>query len=169
MLDLGAGSGQYGYCFNKTGCAKDQGVVWYGYDGAVNVEGYTAQAREHEVPELPAVLFADLSRVVRLPQCDWVMSLEVGEHLPPEHTANFLKNIHASNRRGVIISWALAHPWARGHGHINNRDNDDVICVFQRLGYQHDHEWSAAGRNASTKVNTWFANTFMVFRVSLAV
>lgn len=28
LLDLGAGSGQYGYCFNHSDCALDLGVVW---------------------------------------------------------------------------------------------------------------------------------------------
>jgi hypothetical protein len=164
VLDLGAGSGQYGYCFNRSDCAADLEVDWQGFDGAVNVEDYTEQARQHEVPELPTVKHANLADAADLPVADWVMSLEVGEHLPEEFTAEFLKNIHRNNRRGVVISWALAHPWARGQGHINNRDNDEVVCLFEQLGYEFDREWSARGRNASLVVNSWFADTFMVFR-----
>lgn len=114
VLDLGAGSGQYGYCFNRSECAADLEVHWQGFDGAVNVEYYTEQARQHEVPELPTVKHANLADAADLPVLDWVLCLEVGEHLPEDSAAALLKNIHRSNRRGVIMSWALAHPWARG-------------------------------------------------------
>jgi len=127
-----------------------------GFDGAVNVEDYTEQARQHEVPELPTIKHANLADAADLPVADWVMSLEVGEHLPEEFTAEFLKNIHRNNRRGVIMSWALAHPWASGQGHINKRSNDEVGCLFEQLGYEFDREWSARGRNASLEVNSWF-------------
>ena len=166
LLDLGAGSGQFGYCFNHSGCAKDMGVDWRGYDGAVNVEEYTSNARVAEVPELPVVKFANLSEPALLPTSDWVLSLEVGEHLRPGETVQFIVNLHLANRDGVIISWALASPWQHGHYHLNNHDNSEVICVFERLGYEFDGASSDVGREAALHdgVTDWLSKTYMVFR-----
>ena len=167
LLDLGAGSGQYGYCFNHSECAKDLGVVWQGFDGALNAEEFTRNARASEVPELPVVKHANLAEPLALPAADWVMSLEVGEHMMPESTVQFIANLHRSNREGVVISWARASPtWQHGFHHVNNHDNDEIVCLFQRIGYEYDRFSSELGREAALNegVNTWFWQSFMVFR-----
>ena len=48
--------------------------------------------------------------------------------------------------------------------HINNHDNAEIICVFQRLDYSFDKFWTDEGRNSAhkpdatkeDKINTWF-------------
>lgn len=164
VLDLGAGSGQFGYCFNHSDCAKDLGVIWEGFDGAPNVEEYTANARATQVFELPQVRYANLAQIVPglLPVSDWVMSLEVGEHVPPADTVNYVANLHATNRQGIILSWSVKGQG--GYHHINNHDNAEVTCLFEKLGYQYDHTWSERGRETCTNQSTWFIHTFMVFR-----
>ena len=168
LLDLGAGSGQYGLCFNQTGCAKDLGIVWSGFDGAPNVEEYTPRVRATEMPELPVTMHANLAEDAALPLSDWVMSIEVGEHLPPEHTARYVNNLHKANRHGVIISWATSNPWQYGYHHINNHDKNEMECMFQHLGYRFDEDASQSGRWASSEDavdrTSPLLPSFMVFR-----
>merc|ERR1712046_400924 len=94
-------------------------------------------------PAVPLVKWADLASVIEDAEeyrSDWVMSLEVAEHIPPAGTAAFVTNLHNLNRKGVIISWAIATPWQPGHRHVNNRDNHEVIKLFKMLGYTYDQE-----------------------------
>jgi len=42
-----------------------------------------------------------------LPLYDWVISLEVAEHIPAESEAVFLDNIVRHAREGVVLSWAV--------------------------------------------------------------
>lgn len=92
MNDFGAGVGQYGHALR----ARSESIRWRGYDGAGNVEEVTRGF----------VRFFDLSLPMSLPRADWVLSLEVGEHLPHALEPTYLRNIHAHNCKGVIISWA---------------------------------------------------------------
>ena len=71
---------------------------------------------------------------VVLPRRDWVISMEVGEHLPWNHEKMFGRNLHAHNCRGVILSWAQLSTW--GHGHINNHMLEYVREIFEGLGYR---------------------------------
>ena len=168
LLDLGAGSGQYGLCFNQTGCAKDLGIVWSGFDGAPNVEEYTPRVRATEMPELPVTMHANLAEHAALPLSDWVKSIEVGEHLPPEHTARYVNNLHKANRHGMLISWATSNPWQYGYHHINNHDKHEMECLFQHLGYSLDEDASQSGRWASledaAEGTSPLLPSFMVFR-----
>lgn len=92
VLDLGCGLGQYGKWF----AANAPAIKWQGFDGAENVE---------EVTE-GFVRFADLTSELRLPEVDWVMSIEVGEHIPKQFMDTFIDNVCRAPRKGVIISWA---------------------------------------------------------------
>lgn len=51
-------------------------IRWTGYDGAGNIRAFT---HDH-------VAFVDLTVPLSLPRADWVLSLEVGEHIPRRHT-----------------------------------------------------------------------------------
>ena len=42
-----------------------------------------------------------------LPLYDWVMSLEVAEHIPQDYEAIFIDNIVRHAREGVVLSWAV--------------------------------------------------------------
>ena len=42
-----------------------------------------------------------------LPLYDWVISLEVAEHIPAESEAIYLDNIVRHAREGVVLSWAV--------------------------------------------------------------
>lgn len=148
VLDVGAGSGQYGRYFD----AHNAGVVYSAIDGALNVETFTDGY----------VQWADLV----LPYwrdggpADWVVSLEVGEHIPERYESAFFDNLHRNNRCGVVLSWAV--PGQSGRGHVNCRDNEYVTSAMRRLGYVLDVEATKMGRARADKF--WFRNTYMVFR-----
>lgn len=103
---------------------------------------------------------ADLSQEVQLGERDWVLSLEVGEHLPAKFEATFLKNLHTHNRKGVVLSWAI--PGQGGLGHFNERPNEYVVDQLRKLGYVQDQAASKDLRMQSSL--RWFKNTIMVFR-----
>ena len=43
-------------------------------------------------------------------------AVQVGEHVPAEHERMFVRNVHAHNCRGVIVSWARPGTWGHGPG-----------------------------------------------------
>jgi tryptophanyl-tRNA synthetase len=149
VLDVGAGSGQYGRYFLSRGFPAAQ---YEGVDGALNVEEFTSGF----------VRWADLS----LPYdreggpADWVMSLEVGEHLPAKYEATFLDTLHRNNRCGLVLSWAV--PGQAGKGHVNCLSNAAVRERVEPRGYVYDAAFVDATR-AKAELD-WFKNTFMLFR-----
>jgi tryptophanyl-tRNA synthetase len=49
--------------------------------------------------------FFDLTIPLSLPRKDWVFSLEVGEHIPHQFEGMVLRNFHAHNCKGIVMSW----------------------------------------------------------------
>ena len=144
VVDLGCGSGAY------TKYLRNNGVSCDCCDG----NPATPLMTDNLCEEL------DLSRRVDMKIYDWVMSLEVGEHIPKEYEANFIYNIHKHNTRGVIVTWAVEGQ--RGQGHVNCRNNDYIKKTFDNLGYHNDLENEASLRQCASV--PWFKNTIMVFK-----
>jgi len=148
LTDLGAGVGQYGHALR----ARLPKLEYYGYDGAGNVEEFTNNY----------VKFVDLTQPLNLKQTDWVLSAEVGEHIPHKHEAQVIANIHAHNCKGVILTWAV--PGQGGNGHINCHSNQYLIQIFEELGYTLNKDLSAALRAPRTgNQNWWFLHSAMAF------
>ena len=103
---------------------------------------------------------ADLSQTLDLVPRDWVLSLEVGEHLPRKYEPALIDNLHRHNQRGIVLSWAV--PGQGGFGHYNEQPNDYVIEKMTKLGYKYDPSASTQLRSASSL--PWFKNTILVFR-----
>ena len=103
----------------------------------------------------------DLSTVadVAAPR-DWVLSLEVGEHLPRAHEGAFMENLHRHNSRGMVLSWALKGQG--GTGHVNEQDNDYIKAKICAKGYVNDLDAEQALRAAAAF--PYFKRTIMVFR-----
>lgn len=106
----------------------------------------------------------DLSEKIELDKkFDFVLSLEVGEHIPKKYEKTFIDNIHRHNKHGIIISWATLNPYQSGIGHVNNQDNKYIIDCFTKLGYTHDLE-SQNKIKTNIKCKTlWFHESLMVF------
>ena len=138
VLDLGAGLGQYGHAL----LSADSRVAWHGYDGAGNVEEATGSF----------VRFVDLTLPLSLPRADWVLSLEVGEHVPSAHEAVLIRNLHALNCRGILLSWASL--WQSGHGHVNNHGLPYLRRTFEGLGYRVREDLTHAMRRPALRPRT---------------
>lgn len=133
VADFGAGLGQYGKALRQL----DPRHRYTGYDGAGNsalmTDGF--------------VRFADLGLPLALPRAHWVLSLEAGEHVPREREGMLLRNIHAHNCVGVIVTWATINQW--GDGHVNTHDPPYLISIFEELGYVRDVALSERMANVS--------------------
>lgn len=146
LTDLGAGVGQLGHALR----ARLPKLDYYGYDGAGNVEEFTSNY----------VRFADLTIPLSLKQTDWVVSTEVGEHIPHEYEAQVIANIHAHNCKGIILTWAVLKQ--SGNGHVNCHSNQYLIKAFEELGYKFNEDLAAALR-VHRQMNRWFEHSSMVF------
>jgi hypothetical protein len=144
IVDFGCGMGNYVRTF------RDNGLNATGFDGNPNT------------PELTnnTCSVLDLSVPLQFEPFDWIISLEVGEHLPAEFEDIFIQNLHNNNKRGIILSWAIKGQG--GHGHFNEQDNDYIKSKIWGLGYVNDIESENNMRNMSSL--PWFKDTIMVFR-----
>ena len=164
VVDIGAGVGQLGAALRERG----SDVVWTGYDGGSNIqEYYTRRVRPRGSSRrgyiMPRVCWIDATdrRVpVTVGMHTWVVSIEVGEHIPKTGESAFISNLVAMSGHGVIISWAV--PGQGGHGHVNEQSNEYVISKFHKLGFSYDTSMSLAARDAVRK-HAWLRNTLMVF------
>lgn len=147
VVDFGCGRGEYIKNLNKN--AKN--VTATGIDGNPSTPELTDGAGK----------VADLATKLDLGEArDWVMSIEVAEHLPPAFEASFLDNIHRHNKAGVVLSWAV--PGQGGHGHFNEQPNEYVREKFRKMGYISDKGSEESLRNAAHFA--YLKQTLMVFR-----
>ena len=144
VLDLGCGTGVY------TKQLLENGIKSEGFDGNPNT------------PLISKGLcgVADLTQPQQFSKKDWVLCLEVGEHIPKEYESTFIKNITSSATKGIVLSWAI--PNQPGDGHVNCQTNEYVISLLESLGYSYDETSSNTLKSSSTL--WWFKNTVMVFR-----
>jgi 2-polyprenyl-3-methyl-5-hydroxy-6-metoxy-1,4-benzoquinol methylase len=146
VLDVGCGLGNYGRWFKENATS----VAWEGIDGAENVEEMTGGH----------VKFADLTEELRLPQTDWVMSFEVGEHIPKQFQDVFVDNLCKSAKRGVVMSWA--RPGQGGFAHVNEMSMEDVQALFVAKGMVLDEALGKRLRDSATVL--WLKWNTQVFR-----
>lgn len=147
VIDFGAGLGQY-----DTGW-RAKGLVVHAYDGAEGIEEFTNGS----------VTWLDLSEPVfdEVPHADWVVSLEVGEHIEAQYEQTFIDNVCSHALKGVILSWAV--PGQGGHHHVNMRTNEYVAQQLRLRGFEYVPADTDRLRSMVT-TSTWFQTTLMVFR-----
>lgn len=75
-----------------------------------------------------------------LPVYDWVVSIEVAEHIPKQYESIFLDNIFRHAKEGIILSWAV--PGQGGFRHVNNRSVQYVMQIMNKNGFQLDENSS---------------------------
>lgn len=144
LLDLGCGTGAYTKELQST-CTTAKG-----YDGNPNTSKISNG--------LCGV--ADLTKKQNFDKVDWVLSLEVGEHVPKESEDVLLDNICSHSTKGVILSWAV--PGQPGDGHINCQSNEYVVNKMLSKGFAIDWDLSFKLRENATL--WWFKNTVMCFK-----
>jgi len=142
--DFGCGPGKY------TAAFRAAGIETTGFDG----NPITAS--------IPNCKVLDLTTDFDLAPVDFLLSLEVCEHVPKQFEAKLVSNIDKTVKSGgvLVLSWAVVGQV--GFGHVNCQNNPYVINLFTALGYSYDETASNVLRKSSTL--SWFANTIMVFK-----
>ncbi|XP_046575998.1 uncharacterized protein LOC124284001 [Haliotis rubra] len=83
------------------------------------------------------VQFADLTvPLYGLPLYDWIISLEVAEHIPTKSEDVYIDNIVRHAKKGIVLSWAV--PGQGGLQHINNRPLAYVQNLLSSKGFDTD-------------------------------
>jgi len=143
VLDLGCGPGRYVKLFldNKISCN--------GFDGNPNTKKISNGICN----------VADLSKKQNFEKVDWVLSLEVGEHIPKKYEDIFIDNIvrHANN--GIVLSWGI--PGQAGDGHVNCQPNEYIISKIKNFNFEYNKAKSEELRKIANW--WWYKNTIMVF------
>lgn len=180
VADFGAGLGHYGQCFLRSNKSfvetEDEGekaemagkfaremaaanltgrgqVVrsWKGWDGAANI----ARLSRGRIGRLNLARRVDVGA-----RFDWVLSLEVGEHIPRAFEGVFMDNLVKHACTGIVLSWAV--PGQDGHHHVNTRENEYIKASMAERGLVADEE--AERKLRGTASLPWFKNTLMVFK-----
>jgi cyclopropane fatty-acyl-phospholipid synthase-like methyltransferase len=145
IVDFGCGRGEYlKYLMEK-------GFFCEGYDGNPK----TPKMTKGLAKVLDLAVFQDLKR-----KFDWVISLEVGEHIDKKYQDIFIENLVLHCKRGIIISWAI--PGQGGQGHCNEKSNEDVRKCFEKRGFFSDLEEEKIFRKKAKM--DYFKKTLMVLR-----
>jgi hypothetical protein len=83
------------------------------------------------------VSFLDLSvPIYHLDKYDWIVSVEVAEHIPKEFENIFIDNLARHAKEGVIMSWA--NVGQTGTSHVNERNFDYVKAKMEARGFVRD-------------------------------
>ena len=145
LLDLGCGPGYYVKNF------IENGIECEAYDGNPNTPLLTEGLGQVK----------DLSEEFDLgKKFDFVLSLEVGEHIPKEYEDVFIDNVLRHANEYVLMSWAV--PGQNGDGHVNEQSNDYVINKIEEKGFEHLYPLSNEFRKNAKAF--WFKYTLMLFR-----
>lgn len=141
ILDVGCGSGKY------VSFLRGDGFEVWGIDG------------NPKTPEFaPHCAVAELTRDLGDYRSDWVLCLEVGEHIPREYEQKFLYDLCSVARDGMVLSWFPTD--GEGIGHVNPRPNDYIIGEIILRGFT-PISWASLRDAASL---WWFKHSLMAFK-----
>mmetsp|Transcript_89294 Transcript_89294/g.289112 ORF Transcript_89294/g.289112 Transcript_89294/m.289112 type:complete len:187 (+) Transcript_89294:1-561(+) len=142
VADFGAGGGHYCNFLNQT-----QEFCCQAFDGTPRADQHTKGAVQTLRLDKPF----DLGRTF-----DWVLCLEVAEHIPRASEAVFLANLQRHVGHGLVLSWS-EHP---GDLHPNHRSWPEVRQVLESIGFFVDE---AADAQMRPRVS-WLQGAVHVFR-----
>jgi hypothetical protein len=158
VLDVGCASGLYLKAFQMNGT-----------DG-VGIEGSTIPERQLMVPK-EYILKEDLRfDVGKHLDCNFVMSIEVAEHIEEEFSDTFVRNL--TKHRADTIFMTAAPPGQGGDAHVNCQPKEYWVEKVEKNGYtntlEYDDEIKAACQLAGAEnafIHHWFIpNSYMVFK-----
>lgn len=146
IVDFGCGMGYYIRHLHR------EGFDVSGYDGNPN----TLELTDGFCKVIDLSEPFDLGR-----RYDWVMSIEVGEHIPKKFERIFIKNLIRHCKKGIVLSWAIKGQ--RGDGHVNCQNNDYIKEVMASYGFRNDLDTELFLRAQLSKFR-FLKKTIMVFR-----
>tara|TARA_R110000868_G_scaffold80943_1_gene229477 strand:- start:456 stop:1010 length:555 start_codon:yes stop_codon:yes gene_type:complete len=142
--DFGCGSGEY----VKRFIAAD--IFTLGFDGNPQTETF-------------GCIVQDLTEDDKEPApVDFILCLEVGEHIPAKHENTFVNNLLKNLNNGgiLVISWAVRGQG--GYGHVNEKENIEVITDFENRGLCFSNGLTKRFKDSISDIS-YFKNTLMVF------
>lgn len=135
VLDVGAGQGQYK-------AAMVNHTKWDAYDAALNIELYTRGYVGYLDVCDPFPEEWDYPR-----GWDWIVSIEMAEHIPGHCEENFLRLLKQANS-GIVLSWSAKFiPDVHG----NAKPFPKVVALVEKLGFRRNAEWQDRLRAAATR------------------
>lgn len=143
VIEFGSGTGKYIKYFLK------KQINVRGYDGVDDIYERTGGMVNH----------IELTVKNELGEADYVVCLEVAEHIPKDFEQIFLENLVSHSKKAVILSWAP--PEQSGVGHVNTKKKEDVVRLMQARGYELDESNSKIVRDAATL--PWIKKNLMIF------
>lgn len=144
------------------GCGTSAYYVRYLNKHKFLCEGFDGNPNSFKISK-GIVKVKDLAEPFQLDKLyDFVISLEVAEHIPKDFEKIYVDNLNRHNIKGIILSWALVGQGGRGH--FNEKDNAIVKKIFEDLGYVNDIEAENFLRSKAKLKH--FKNTIMVFKKS---
>jgi len=149
ILDMGAGLGHYKQKFEATGLVRRYDA----YDGAEGVEEASKGL----------VNYIDLTEQIynEISVHDWVLSLEVAEHIPQNLESIFLGNLARHALKGMVVSWAI--PGQGGFGHINEIAPEIANAHIEALGFKVNHTATALMRSGLEALVFYFEKDIFVY------
>lgn len=148
IADLGCGLGQY--------CKILEAYGWrcIGFEGTKGID---------DIAVFWPIVRIDLSVPISSDyhkKYDFVLCLEVGEHIPQKHEQTVLDNICNFADKNIVLSWAVPGQYSAS-GHVNCRPNDYVINELAKRDFILDNDMTKKLREVSRF--KWFKDTLMVF------
>jgi SAM-dependent methyltransferase len=119
VVDVGCGTGEWLSVWRELGVEEVTGVDF----------------QPGEILNIPRTAFIqqDLTQPFSLPkQYDLAMSLEVGEHLPPESAEAFISTLTSLS---PVVLFSAAIPSQGGTGHINEQWPDYWAALFEKFNF----------------------------------
>ena len=135
IASFGDGPGGYKLIFKQL----NQVDAYDAFDGAPYVEEQSNNV----------VQFLDLSvPIYHLPLYDWVISMEVAEHIPKESEQIFIDNLTRHAKEGIILTWSVVGQL--GHSHVNNQDLPYVKEQLEKRGFKINPTHTQFFKNAAS-------------------
>lgn len=121
IVDVGCGTGGWLAEFRK-----------HGVEDVLGVDGPWVDPALLEIPK-ERFRVADVGKPIQEPRrFDLVVSLETGEHLPPEAAETFVTSLVGL---GSVIVFSAAIPFQGGNNHFNEQWPDYWAALFDAHGY----------------------------------
>jgi len=145
------------------GCGEGKYVIQLRALGGLHVTGYDGNPVTQRISQGTCSV-ANLAFPMDVGVSDWIMAIEVVEHIPAEHEHQVLTNIVSHARCGIVLSWADLEQI--GSGHFNCQSQDSVVRLMtEKYGLIYDKRASRWLKREATK--WWLQNNVLVFRKRL--